>query len=91
MMCMVRTQVQFPDPLYEKLKKTAERRDCSLAEVLRRAAEAYLLTIDHEEESEAKNWSLPVLKPSGGLIQDPAVVHAEADAALEKLMRAQAR
>ncbi|MEX2581556.1 MAG: CopG family transcriptional regulator [Verrucomicrobiales bacterium] len=82
---MTRTQVQFPDPLYERLKKVAARRDWSLAEVLRRAAEAYLLTIADEEESEAQNWTLPVLKPSGGLIQDPADVHAEADGVLEKL------
>lgn len=67
---MTRTQIQFPDPLYERLKKKAERRDWSLAEILRRAAEAYLLTIADEEEGEARKWTLPVLKPSGGLIQE---------------------
>jgi len=82
---MTRTQVQFPDPLYKKLKKTAEKRDWSLAEILRRAAEAYLLTIAEEEESDAQNWSLPVLRPSGGYIQDPAAINPEADAVLEKL------
>ena len=85
---MTRTQVQFPDPLYKKLKKTAERRDWSLAEILRRAAEAYLLTIADEEESDVQNWSLPVLKPSGGYVQDPAAVRAEADIVMEKLTRA---
>lgn len=85
---MTRIQVQFPDPLYKKLKKTAERRDWSLAEILRRAAEAYLLTIADEEESDAQNWSLPVLKPSGGYVQGPAAVCADADIVLEKLTKA---
>lgn len=80
---MTRTQVQFPDPLYEKLKKTAEKRDWSLAEVLRRAAEAYLLTID-DESSDEKNWELPVLKPSGGLLTDPAAIRGEAEVAVER-------
>jgi hypothetical protein len=81
---MTRTQVQFPDPLYEKLKKTAARRDWSLAEILRRAAEAYLLTIDDDEQSDARKWELPVLKPSGGFLQDPASIHVEADVVVEK-------
>lgn len=61
------------------------RRDWSFAEVLRRAAEAYLLTIADEDKDETTDWKLPILKPSGGLIRDPADVHAEVDSVVERL------
>lgn len=85
---MTRTQVQFPDPLYQKLKKTAEQRDWSLAELLRRAAEAYLLTIPDDEGDKAAHWQLPVLRPSGGFVQNPAEVHVEEDAVLARFKKA---
>jgi len=65
-------------------QKPAKRRDWSLAEILRRAAEAYLLTIDDEGQGDAQKWELPVLKPSGGFLQDPSAIHTEADIVLEK-------
>ena len=79
---MTRTQIQFPDPLYEDLKKVAKRKDWSLAELLRRAAEAYLITIENSKPSD--QWVLPVLRGSGGYHQDPKNVKAEAEAILEK-------
>lgn len=82
---MTRTQVQFPDPLYKKMKATAEQRDWSLAELLRRAAEAYLLTLPDVEASEAENWQLPVLKPSGGYVCDPAKIGGEEVAIFQRL------
>ena len=82
---MTRTQVQFPDPLYKKMKATAEQRDWSLAELLRRAAEAYLLTLPDGEDGEAEHWQLPVLKPSGGYVCDPAKVGGEEVAIFERL------
>lgn len=39
---MTRTQIQFPDSLYQRLKIIAEQRDWSLAEVMRKAAEHFV-------------------------------------------------
>ena len=39
---MTRTQIQFPDPLYKRLKMIAEQQDWSLAEVMRKAAEHFV-------------------------------------------------
>ncbi|MFT4639569.1 MAG: putative transcriptional regulator [Verrucomicrobiales bacterium] len=39
---MTRTQIQFPDPLYKRLKAIAKPQDWSLAEVLRKAAEHFV-------------------------------------------------
>jgi predicted transcriptional regulator len=36
---MIRTQIQLPDPLYQRLKVIAEQQDWSLSEVMRKAAE----------------------------------------------------
>lgn len=76
---MTRTQIQFPDPLYEQLKETAAKRDWSMAELLRRAAEAYLITLP-ETECSKEMWQMPVLRGSGGYVTDPAEVSAEAEA-----------
>jgi hypothetical protein len=43
-MYMVKTQIQLPDELYRELKALAERKEWSLAEVLRRGAE-YMLGV----------------------------------------------
>lgn len=59
---MTRTQIQFPDPLYAELKKVAKRKNLSLAELLRRAAEAYLITVEGDKPS--NQWELPVLRGS---------------------------
>lgn len=39
---MVKTQIQLPDSLYRDLKRLAARKEWSLAETLRRAAEQFL-------------------------------------------------
>ncbi len=36
---MIRTQIQLPDELYRELKRVAEEREMTLAEVIRRGAE----------------------------------------------------
>lgn len=74
---MIRTQIQLPDPLYKSLKETAMRMDWSLAELLRRSAEAYLQTLPERVE---KSWQMPVMRRSGGYVADPADVHPEAEA-----------
>ena len=75
---MTRTQIQFPDPLFRRLKAAAKRMDWSLAELLRRSAESYLATLP--EVQEKGEWVMPVLRPSGGYLKDPAMVKPEADA-----------
>ena len=79
---MTRTQIQFPDPLYRRLKATAARRDWTLAELLRRAAEAYLATLPDTEATAA--WEMPVLPASGGLLVDPASGPREAESVLDR-------
>lgn len=37
---MIRTQIQLPDPLYREVQRVAKSQDWSLAEVIRRGAEA---------------------------------------------------
>jgi hypothetical protein len=40
--CMVKTQIQLPDDLYERVKQLAKQKEWSLAETLRRGAELLL-------------------------------------------------
>lgn len=37
---MIRTQIQLPDPLYREVQRVAKSQDWSLAEAIRRGAEA---------------------------------------------------
>lgn len=37
---MIRTQIQLPDPLYRDVQRVARQQDWSIAEVIRRGAEA---------------------------------------------------
>jgi len=62
---MIRTQVQFPDELYQRLKRLAEERELSLAEVLRRGAE-YMLNVYPPVEETAEAWRLPEPRDLGG-------------------------
>lgn len=55
---MIRTQIQLPESLHEKLKKIAERREWSLAEVIRRAGEVYSMRFP-EFDNSAEKWVLP--------------------------------
>lgn len=73
---MTRTQIQLPEPLFHQIKRIASARDWSVAELIRRGMEAYVKTIP---ESELQNeWSMPILRGSGGHLVDPATIHAEA-------------
>lgn len=60
---MTRTQIQFPDPLYKELKAAAKKMDTSLADVIRRAAEAYLPSIQHIDKTIDEEWVFPTLPP----------------------------
>ncbi|NJK91407.1 MAG: ribbon-helix-helix protein, CopG family [Blastochloris sp.] len=45
---MTRTQIQFPEPLYQRLKEIAEQQDWSLSEVMRKAAEHFVRRFPEE-------------------------------------------
>ncbi len=75
---MQRTQIQLPEPLFRQVKQIAEARDWSVAELVRRGIEAYVQTFPATLQK--ANWAMPVLRGSGGHLQDPAAVNAEADA-----------
>lgn len=67
---MIRTQIQFPDPLYRRLKAIAEQWDWALAEVLRKAAEHFVTRFPERERTaptfpnpasqSMKGWSIRV-------------------------------
>ena len=76
---MTRTQIQLPEPLFQRLKLIASARDWSVAELIRRGMETYVQTCP-ELSPQAKQWTMPVLRRSGGHLIDPAGVSTEADA-----------
>lgn len=65
---MVRTQVQLPDELYARIKRLAEEREISLAELTRRALELLLDRYPPGGLHRAK-WTLP--RVDGGGIAVP--------------------
>lgn len=60
---MKRTQVQIPDPLYEDIRRIAERRDWSVSEVFRRAVEAYVAEVP--EVGGGGAWAVPQPREMG--------------------------
>lgn len=80
---MTRTQIQFPEPLYRRLKQIAERQDWSLSEVMRKAAEHFVARFP-EEPKPRSAWRFPTLDCGGDFRTDPASVRPEADAILER-------
>jgi hypothetical protein len=81
---MQRTQIQLPEPLLAQLKQIAASRDWSVAELVRRGMEAYVQTCPDVQPS-AVLWEMPVLRPSGGYVADPAAVRVESDAITQRL------
>lgn len=55
---MRRAQLQFPDDLYDELKRVASLREWTFAETVRRAAE--ILVLRHPAE-QSPEWTFPVL------------------------------
>ena len=80
---MTRTQIQFPEPLYRRLKEIAERQDWSLSEVMRKAAEHFVARFPEEPRPRAA-WRFPTLECGGDFLVDPAGVHPEEAAILER-------
>ncbi|MSQ71528.1 MAG: hypothetical protein EXR27_09600 [Betaproteobacteria bacterium] len=82
---MLRTQIQLPEPLFRQLKRIAEERDWSVAELIRRGMEVYVQTCP--EAADKTDWKMPVLRGSGGHLVDPANVKPEADAITARLAK----
>ena len=80
---MTRTQIQFPDPLYKRLKEIAERQDWSLSEVMRKAAEHFITRFPPEPKPQTV-WRFPKLDCGGDFLSDPFSLHPEADAILQR-------
>ena len=80
---MIRTQVQFPDPLYERLKTIAAQHDWSLAEVLRKAAEHFASRFPLEPATRGA-WQFPTLDCGGDFLVDPAASRPETEAILQR-------
>jgi hypothetical protein len=80
---MTRTQIQFPEPLYRRLKEIAERQDWSLSEVMRKAAEHFVARFPEEPRPQAA-WRFPTLECGGDFLLDPAGVRPEEEAILER-------
>jgi hypothetical protein len=74
---MTKTQIQFPDPLYKRLKSIAARNDWSLAEVVRRAIEVYADRFP-EDIAPSEPRTFPTIGDRGDYLLDPAGVHPEA-------------
>lgn len=80
---MTRTQIQFPDPLYRRLKEIAEQQDWSLSEVMRKAAE-HFITRFPEAPKPHSTWQFPTLDCGGDFLTDPANLRPEVDAILQR-------
>ena len=80
---MKRTQIQFPDPLYQRLKVIAKQQDWSLSEVMRKAAE-HFITRFPEDPKPKDVWRFPTLDCGGDFLTDPASLRPEADAILQR-------
>ena len=80
---MTRTQIQFPDPLYQRLKVIAEQQDWSLSEVMRKAAEHFITRFPEDPKPKAV-WRFPTLDCGGDFLADPASLRLEADAILQR-------
>jgi hypothetical protein len=80
---MTRTQIQFPEPLYQRLKEIAQQQDWSLSEVMRKAAEHFVTRFPEGPQAKAV-WRFPTLDCGGDFLTDPANLRPEADAILER-------
>lgn len=80
---MTRTQIQLPEPLFERLRGIAQTRGISVAELIRRGMELYAMTCPEVKPS-APPWTMPVLRGSGGHLMDPASAKVEASTMVER-------
>ena len=75
--CMIRTQINLPDPLYYNAKRVAKQLDWSLAEVIRRGVEQFTA---YYPEQKDQTWTFPEPFNLGVPLIDIASLNPEADA-----------
>lgn len=84
---MIRTQIQLPDPLYREVQRVAQEQDWSIAEVMRRGAEAVARAYPPIKGSAGKPWALPPPIQSKLLIADPTALREAMRADHEAILR----
>jgi hypothetical protein len=77
---MVKTQIQLPDELYQRVKQLAEQKEWSLAEAFRRGAE---LLLQRYPSPQPAPWIPPKPRHLGWRGLSDAEVHAAAVADME--------
>ncbi len=55
---MIKTQIQFPDSLYQRIKALAAEQEWSVAETLRRGVELLLATRPVSPKGDGQPWAL---------------------------------
>lgn len=73
---MIRTQIQLPAPLYREIKRIARDQDWSLAEVIRRGAEAVVRSYPASKRPPEAGARLPPPIQATLRIEDPAELKA---------------
>ena len=68
---MIHTQIQLPDQLYREVQRVAETQEWSIAEVIRRGAEAITRAYPSIKEKGSQKWHLPPPIRSRMLVHDP--------------------
>lgn len=75
---MIRTQIQLPDPLYREVQRVAKSQDWSLAEVIRRGAEAVVRAYPATKAQVRQTWQFPAPISAEVLIDDATAMHKAA-------------
>ena len=71
---MILTQIQLPDQLYREVQRVAETQEWSIAEVIRRGAEAITRAYPSIKEKGSQPWRLPPPIRSRMLVQNPVTL-----------------
>jgi hypothetical protein len=69
---MIRTQIQLPDPLYREVQRVAKSQDWSLAEVIRRGAEAVVRA--YPPTKSLRDWQMRSPLRVKMLVTDPVAL-----------------
>ena len=80
---VTRIQFQLPNPLYQRLKEIAEQQDCSLSEVMCKAAEHFITRFSENPKLQGV-WRFPTLGCRGDFLTDPASLRPETDAIIQR-------
>jgi hypothetical protein len=73
---MIRTQIQFPDPLFRRLEAIALEQSWSLSETMQKAAEQFVDRFPNRPEDPVE-WQFPILDCGGDFLRDPATAGQE--------------